>query len=178
MASKGFTLVELLIVVIILGILAAVAVPQFTESAKDAREAVAMQNMEALADAIWRYRLEHGTWPGTPFGEENATEAGLIAHLTQYSDAAGKTSDTKDTSAWPFGPYLRSVPANPLRNTNGVRIVVIPAQATAAVLPGMKKADIVAVAADAFTNTYGWLYNPYTGEIIPNNESILLKLKR
>ncbi|MFK7894480.1 MAG: type II secretion system protein [Myxococcota bacterium] len=61
---SAFTLVELLIVVIILGILASVAVSQFSDSSDDAKQIALKTNLGILRDAIERYYVDHGHYPG------------------------------------------------------------------------------------------------------------------
>lgn len=59
----GFTLIELLIVLIIIGILVTLAVPQYKNFVERAQAAEAKAVLNALADSVWRYYLEGGTWP-------------------------------------------------------------------------------------------------------------------
>ena len=58
--NKGFTLIEMLVVVLIIGILAGVALPQYTSAVRKARVAEAKIALRALIDATDRYILEHG----------------------------------------------------------------------------------------------------------------------
>ncbi len=60
-ARKGFTLLELITVVIIIGILALIAVPQFFKVAERARGAEAINTLGVLRNAQLRYAAEHGT---------------------------------------------------------------------------------------------------------------------
>jgi prepilin-type N-terminal cleavage/methylation domain-containing protein len=172
MKCRGFTLVELLIVVLILGILAAVAVPQFTQSTRDAREAAVGQNCEVLGKAIHHYRLEHDRFPGYPPAAGAPTADWFVKHLTQYSDLAGNTSTTKDPAQWPHGPYLRSgIPVNPLNGSSKVKLIDLDAAGVKAKpLDRMQKAEILALDGAAFDKQYGWLYCPQTGDLIPNDE--------
>ena len=72
--QAGFTLVELLIVVIILSILAAIVIPQFSSSTTDAQEAALDSNLAALRSAIELFKAQHAnlypdpTWPGPMLG--------------------------------------------------------------------------------------------------------------
>ena len=63
MRTYGFTLVEILIVVVILGILAAVVVPQFSEAAEEAEISVTASNVRAVTQQIAVYHAEHGDYP-------------------------------------------------------------------------------------------------------------------
>ena len=63
-ADRGVTLVELLIVTIILAILAAIVVPQFTATTDDARASAFVSNLAAMRAAVDLYRQQHGAYPG------------------------------------------------------------------------------------------------------------------
>jgi type IV pilus assembly protein PilE len=60
--KKGFTLVELVIAIVIIGILSIVSVPMYQLHVEKARVAEAIANLRAIADANTHYYLEHGTW--------------------------------------------------------------------------------------------------------------------
>lgn len=63
-SKKGLTLIELLIVVIILGALAAIAIPRITTSSTDAKRNACTTNIDTLNTAIEMYHIDHdGTWP-------------------------------------------------------------------------------------------------------------------
>ena len=118
MKNKGFTLVEILIVVVILGILAAIVIPQFTQASTDAKESSLMSNLQSIRSQIELYKIQHNDIPPS-----DADQATFLAQMTTYSDASGATSATKD-AAHPFGPYLQKIPANPF-DADGVNANVI-----------------------------------------------------
>ena len=138
--SAGFTLVELLIVVIILGILAAVVIPQFNSVTQETREAALTTDLHALRNAVDLYQIQHNDiYPGTIGGATNW--ANFITHMTTKTDANGDPGTD-------YGPYLRlGVPRNPFNTfTTG----------TIGAIPGV---------ADDLT---GWYYDNTVGEIRAN----------
>ena len=62
-AARGFTLIEILIVVVILGILAAVIIPQFTNAADDASVSSARTQLQTMRSQIELYRSQQGSYP-------------------------------------------------------------------------------------------------------------------
>jgi len=110
---KGFTLVEILIVVIILGILAAIVIPQFTQASTEARLSNLKTNLQTVRSQLLLYATQHRD---TPPGALFATQ------LTQWTDISGDVTTSADATHT-FGPYLQSIPMNPISNLNSVRIV-------------------------------------------------------
>ena len=169
---RGFTLIELLIVVLILGVLATVALSQFAESAQDARKAMAMRNAGLLSDAIERYRIDHGVYPGVPFGNTVPTQLTFIKHLVYYTNAAGQTSLVKNAT-YPYGPYLRKIPINPLNGSQFVKMITLPAAVLGKAETAITQADILAIDNGAFTDEFGWLYCQETGSLLPNSREMV-----
>ena len=99
-ARRGFTLVEVLLVVVIMAILATVAVQAFDSSTDEAKDAVLLQNLATIRAAIERFKVNHdGNLPGfTGTGD-------LDAHMSQYTDRQGNISSIPDPN-FPYGPYL------------------------------------------------------------------------
>jgi general secretion pathway protein G len=62
-ARRGFTLVELVIVVLVIGIIAAIAAPKMFDTAGDARRNATQQSLRTLRSAIELYRAQNGTYP-------------------------------------------------------------------------------------------------------------------
>ncbi len=165
----GFTLVELLIVVIILSILAAIVIPQFSNSAADARIGALDSNLATMRSAIELYRQQHGVYPGANLatgGTAGAgavagtgavnTEAAVVSQLTMYTDVNGAAVTGGDLTIYRFGPYLkRGIPAEPVTNSSAIAI------STAGVL------NMVATG-----TTGGWLYDVPTGQLIANTTAL------
>jgi prepilin-type N-terminal cleavage/methylation domain-containing protein len=63
MKRQSFTLIELLIVLVIIGIVVTLAVPQYQLFVIRMRGAEAMTNLRAIADSAWRYYIEAGAFP-------------------------------------------------------------------------------------------------------------------
>lgn len=94
----AFSLVELVLVVVILGIIGAIAVPRMSRAAAGADEAALGQNLAILTRAVERYKAEH---LGVPPSSKS--------QLTRYTDEDGTV---KAARGYPFiyGPYLNRVP--------------------------------------------------------------------
>ena len=109
-AKKGFTLVEILIVVVILGILAAIVIPQFTDASTQAKEANMKSTLQSVRSQIELYKIQHNDeFPGQGTGG-----ASFAACLTGYTDVDGTT--VASTASGAFGPYLQAMPTNPWNN--------------------------------------------------------------
>lgn len=65
MNRKGYTLVEIMIVVIIIGILAAIAVPNFLNTRATVQEEACKANLRQLESAIKMYHIDNGSWPAS-----------------------------------------------------------------------------------------------------------------
>ncbi len=121
----AFTLVEILIVVIILGILAAIVIPQFSSASQNARVSMLADNLRILRTQIMVFTGQHNAIaPGYPGGNQGQTptEADFVAHLTQ---ATTQTFDVAapGTSGYPYGPYMSRMPENPINGKTSVLIV-------------------------------------------------------
>ena len=150
--QAAFTLVELLLVVVILGILAAVAIPQFSDSSNEARASSLQSNLAVMRQAIEYYRTNHnGKYPGYPAAGGAPTAVEASNQLTLASRADGSTA-APGTAGFGFGPYLReAVPANPI---NGLATILIVADGDT-----FKAAD----------DSTGWIYQPLTGRLRANS---------
>ena len=111
---KGFTLVEILIVVIILGILAAIVIPQFTNASEDARQSSLTSQLQTLRSQVELYKLQHRDAYPTTDGTADATK-------WSWSLLTAKTNEDGSTTGTPqLGPYLQQTPTNPLNDSTTV----------------------------------------------------------
>ena len=161
-SQRGFTLVELLIVVIILAILAAIIIPQFTAATDDAVQSAYDTNIANIRSAIDLYRQRHQEYPGAvtstgagcPAGSTNVVgavgEPAFIAQLRNYTNAAGVACTGTDAT-FKYGPYIKDdLPVNPLAATpiNTVNVI---------------SNGILGITSDG---SGGWKFDSVTGEFI------------
>lgn len=107
--NKGFTLVEILIVVVILGILAAIVIPQFTEASTEAKLSSLCSDLQTVRSQIELYKVQHNdAMPGTYTG------VSFTAALTGKTVISGAVAAATDTEV--YGPYLQQMPKNPFND--------------------------------------------------------------
>jgi prepilin-type N-terminal cleavage/methylation domain-containing protein len=136
-ARTGFTLVEVLIVVVIMAILAATIIPQFNNSTDDAKSGTNQFNVHTLRSQIELYRAQHnGALPGP-----------TLVELTKSTDINGNQGTGVN---FPYGPYIREIPLNSITNSRAVKVITNNPAAAGDVTSG---------------NTGGWLYNATTGGV-------------
>jgi prepilin-type N-terminal cleavage/methylation domain-containing protein len=136
---SAFTLIEVLIVVVIMALLAAVIIPQFSDSTKDAKLGNARFNVQTLRSQLELYRSHH----------DGLTPDGVLSQLLTSTDIAGAKGGGAN---YPYGPYLKQIPTNPFNDSASIKVITNdPAQS----------ADV--------TGSGGWLYNPSTGGIWIDN---------
>ncbi len=141
--KSGFTLVEILIVVVILGILAAIVIPQFSSASEAAKASSLKSTLQTVRSQLELFQVQHGgAYPpamvdgsgGLPTWRVMTTKHGIadgadFANGVNDSDITYATSDILN-----LGPYLQKFPANPFANGSA-------------------------------TVTNHWFYNPDTGRI-------------
>jgi prepilin-type N-terminal cleavage/methylation domain-containing protein len=159
----GFTLIEILIVVIVLGILALIIIPQITVSTEDAKTSTLATNLSALRSAIELYYHEHDNkYPGVIDDTDGAgapadaaaAAVALVNQLTRYTEVNGKAVTVK-TAAAKYGPYLKggSLPTNPFNDLNTVLCDIV-------------NNDITVKAS---SGTAGWKFYTITGVLLAND---------
>ena len=156
----GLSLVELIIVTVIIGMIAAIAVPRVSRGASAACEAGLRGNLKTLRSAIDLYAAEHlGAYPGYHKidGQQkgDGNEEDFYAQLLECSSDTGVTGSC--TPPRIFGPYLREIPRlnvgkNAEEKPNEVKFKTeVPLQ-------------------EHEGDDTGWIYNPENGEIIANTK--------
>jgi general secretion pathway protein G len=97
-AQRGFTLIEIMVVVVIMGILAALVVPKLMGRADDARITAAKQDISTLMQALKLYKLDNQRYP--------STEQGLQALIS-------KPTSGPAANGWKNGGYVEKLPKDP-----------------------------------------------------------------
>lgn len=101
MAQRGFTLIEIMVVVVIMGILAALVVPKLMGRTDDARIIAARQDIATIMQGLKLYKLDNQRYPTTEQGLQ-----ALVAKPTSGPEANG----------WKAGGYLEKMPKDPWGN--------------------------------------------------------------
>lgn len=136
--AKGFTLVEILIVVVILGILAAIVIPQFSSASESAKSSNLVSQVQMIRSQLELYRNQHnGNYPSLV----NADPVAGWEQMTETTDVAGATTGSD------YGPYLQTEPANPFQTSTG-------------------DANKVVIAAGSAGAGNGWTFDATTGEFL------------
>jgi general secretion pathway protein G len=153
MKKKAFTLVELILVITILGILAALVIPTFQGNIATAKESAAKSDLMTIRTQIELYKLQHNQYPPGYVNGADAPIATVSLQLIGTTTVTGQTSpSTIPTDPFLYGPYLKKIPKNPFNELSTIEYV----------------AEATAFAAAANGTSSGWLYKKETAEIVMN----------
>jgi len=140
--NSAFTLVEILIVVIILAILAAIVIPQFTQASSVAKQSSLVSDLSSMRSQLALYAAQHSdTYPGST----------IATVLVNRSNSAGTTGT--DSNLFQYGPYMMSIPANP--NLTGAAATTI----------------TTGTATVTGSGTSGWYWNTGTNQLNANDSA-------
>ncbi len=144
--KSGFTLVEILIVVIILGILAAIIIPQFTEASTSAKESSLTSNLQTLRSQIGLYKIQHGDiYP------DSTSSDTFVTCLTTETEVDGDPWVEGTSTGTKCGPYMPNIPDNPFIDSPNTT------------------AFFLFDAAPAGTDGSHWNFDPLTGKVNAND---------
>ena len=142
---SGFTLIEIMIVVVILATLAATIIPQFSTSVNDSKAATMQSSLATMRTQLQYYALQHN-------GQFPTISNAALPQLTGNTDVNGNLGTG---GVFIYGPYVQTqIPINPIDGNNTV-------SATTVFPP------------TAATGAGGWLYDSATGQIAPNDTGYL-----
>jgi general secretion pathway protein G len=99
--QRGFTLIEIMVVVVILGVLAAFIVPQILSRPDEAKKIKAQQDVVRIESALDMYRLDNGVYPSQAQGLDALVRQPTVAPVPRNYNASG---------------YLRRMPTDPWGN--------------------------------------------------------------
>lgn len=103
---RGFTLVELLVVIVVLAVLAAIVLPKFVGASQRSREAALRADLKLLRNAIAAFNADTAVYP--------ASLADLAATSAPASGKTAAGTDQNITASDWHGPYIEEVPTDPI----------------------------------------------------------------
>ena len=110
--SRGFTLIEILIVVIILGILAGIVIPQFSNATTSSKTGSVQTTAQTLRGAVQLYYCQHSdTLPPA---------ASFWTLMMSQTDSKGNAYNSATSLDGPYGPYMQAIPTNALNQSTTV----------------------------------------------------------
>ena len=148
--AKAFTLVEILIVVVLLGILAVVVIPMVSGSVISSKESTLAHDIQMLRRVILIYKGQHlEVTPGYPDGDttQAPTEQAFVDQMTLSTNDNGQTAAV-GTPGFNRGPYMMRIPVNSLNDKDTVQV--------------LGDAEDFPANADG---SHGWVYKPATSEV-------------
>jgi prepilin-type N-terminal cleavage/methylation domain-containing protein len=165
--QAGFTLMEILIVVILMGILAMVVIPQISVSSEDTKVSTLQSNLTQIRNLLEVYYAQHGEkYPGEVDDTDGdgapadaaAAATAFINQLTLYTKSNGHAQKDVDPN-FPLGPYVKgkTLPPNPFNDKS-------------AVIVDTTTTDITDRTVTGNGTTYGYKFFAKTGVLIACDE--------
>lgn len=108
-SKRGFTLVELLVVVVVLAVLAAIVLPKFMDSGSRSKESAQKSDLKIIRNAVQLFYTDTGYYPSTL--TDLTRDDGTTAKIWNGTAEASLTTTTDY-----HGPYLQEVPDDPVKN--------------------------------------------------------------
>jgi prepilin-type N-terminal cleavage/methylation domain-containing protein len=144
-STHAFSLIEIVLVIVIMGIVAAIAVPRMSSAASRSRVTALRADLAAMNRATEFYMAEHG-------GRHPAQDkAGAIADSsTEFAARLAERTDEFGSPGSLYGPYLLRIPTNPLNGLSSVRVDGPPAGA----------------------GTHGWRFDTATQTFAPDDSAV------
>lgn len=142
--AAGFTLVEVLTVVVIMAILAGVLIPRLTNSSDDAKSSTLKHNLYVIQTQVELYRAQH-------LNQFPTIKNNGLPQLSSATNAAGESGASGPL--FPFGPYFLEPPMNPYDGSTKVVAVATPGEQPTAVVGTLG----------------GWQYDASNGAVWPND---------
>lgn len=144
--KRAFTLIEILIVVCILGILAAIVMPHYTNATTKAKEATAKELLQTLREQIELFAIQHNDFPpGYVNGSEYSTPGVLMIMQFRYYTNIQSQWFTSKSANYCYGPYIKGFPINPFNGSWSIYAL---------------RRDPGNGDWPAASDSYGWLYYP------------------
>lgn len=141
---RGFTVIEVLIVVTIMAVLAAVIIQRTILCTSDAKQSTLKHNIHILETQLQLYRAAH-------VAEFPSIQNNSLPQLVRSTNVEGKIGPSGPD--YPLGPYVIDIPPNPFDGSSKV---------TAVQQPGVTPTGVVG-------NLGGWQYDETTGAVWPNH---------
>ncbi|UCF14256.1 MAG: prepilin-type N-terminal cleavage/methylation domain-containing protein [Phycisphaerales bacterium] len=151
---RAFTLIEILVVVVLLGVLAGIVLPLIAGGAISARESALASDLQMLRRYVLIYKGQHReVAPGYPNGDttQAPTAQAFFDQMTMSSNPGGQTAPV-GTPGFERGPYLMKMPVNPLNGLDTIQMLA--------------DGDNFPANAD---DSHGWIYKAATAEIRADN---------
>ena len=159
--QKGFTLLEMLFVILLIGVFAVAIIPAITNSTEDIKLKTLNTNISRLRHAIDLYHLHHNnTYPGVKNIDGGLVDSAavaahaFVAQLTQYTSPDGKVSKRRNDT-YIFGPYITGaeLPMNPFNYRNDLTCDI----------------STTGISGRNTDNSTGWKFYTQTGVIVAND---------